>query len=247
LQLLSTGAYQEDCLQLCATYSGPDSLELRLEPGLRFNSINDQEQDLLLTSAPTLQFGKSQEIRLMLRAFCCQASLRTPASGGRYELATQQDSSLKTLARFLYKRRFPSSVTQQAIWVLSDRKSLGTIPDSTEALQSLRILLSRLSGQKIPWYQLETVSGQWTNGHLYQYPKSLRATVLVNHQQSDFVQLQILNEAGLPCVKILRHWLKAGQGLPYALEIPLKGLSAGKYKVILEGKEGVLYQEVFEV
>lgn len=247
LQLLSTGAHQEDCLQLRATYVGPDSIEVQLEPGLRFNSINDQEQDLLLTAAPRLQLGRGQETRLMLRAFCCQASLRSPTNGARYELASKQDSSLQRLAKFLHHRRYVSSVTQQAIWVLSDHRSIATIPDSTESLHSLRVLLSRLSGQKIPWYHIESVNGQFQNGQLYQHSKSIHATVLVNHQQGDFVQLQILNQAGMPCVKILRHWLQAGQGLHYPLEIPLQGLSSGKYEVLLEGKEGVLYREVFEV
>jgi len=247
LQLISTGAHQENCLQLIVRYTGPDSLELRLQPGLRFNSLNDQEQDLLLTASPTLHLGKGVETRLMLRAFCCQASLRGPAIGGRYELAAKQDSSLKQLASYLFRRAYSTAITQQAIWVLSDGKPLAGIPDTSENLQSLRVLLAHLGGQKIPWYQLDYVSGQWRSGQLYQYPERLRARILLNNAQDDYVTLTVINSAGLPCGKILRHWLKPGLQQPYDLDIPLAGLTPGNYAVILQGKESVLYRGEFEV
>lgn len=247
LQLISTGAYQEDCLQLIAKYTGPDSIELRMQPGLRFNSLTETEQDLVLTAAPGMKMGKNTEVRMILRAFCCQASMRGPSRGGRYELAKQQDTSMQRLAGFLHHRRYNTPITQQAIWVLSDGRPLASIPDSTESLQSLRVLLSRLSGQKIPWYHLESVSGQYQSGHLYTYARSLTATVFVSNPQNDYVQLTILTAEGVPCVKILRHWLKAGENMPYELQIPLLGLAAGRYEVVLEGKGGELFREGFHL
>jgi hypothetical protein len=247
VKLIGTGAYQQDCLQLWIQNLGPDSLRLQLEAGTKFNSLTESEQDLLLTATPIIAMKAKGETRLMLRAFCCQASNRAPHSGGIYELASKQDSSLRKIARFMEPRNFAKDIVQHAIWTISDKHRLSSIPDSTEALQSLRVYLAQLSGQIIPWYHLDMRSGRSPSGRLWQSAKNLSATVIINNDKDEYVTLTVLDKDGLPCAKILQHWLKAGQQQRYTLEIPIASLAFGEYSIVLSTKTETLFRDKFVV
>lgn len=246
-KLIGTGAYQNECLQLCLHNLGKEALTISLEPGLKFNSLLDSEQDLLLTQSKSIILAAGKEQRMILTAFCCQASQRAPHAGGIYEVARHQDTSLKKLAQFMSPRHFNNNIVQHAIWTISDRHNVSCIPDSTEALQSLRIYLSELSGQKIPWYHMDLLSGRTASGRLWQAARKLTATIIINNDQEDYVTLTVIDKDGLACAKILKHWLKAGQQMRYELDIPIATLPWGEYSVVLETKTKTLFRDQFKV
>lgn len=247
LRVLSTGAYQEDCLQFFITNTGRNPLHLQLLPGMQFNSQTDAEQDLILTSTTDKTLAPGAKLVCIGKAYCFQASRSCPSTGGKYMLFEKQDTALCRLAEFLAKRDFARHINQNAIWTLSDRHSIAAIPDTSEALQSLRVLLSRLSNQAIPWYRTDYAHVRTTSGRIQLLPLRLTTTITISLSQASYITVQLLDEQGRPAGFILQHWQPAGTAMNYPISIATKNLQRGNYQLVLSTESETLFRQSIEV
>lgn len=247
VRILSTGAYQEDCLQFFISNKSPDSIEVNLLPGWQFNSTNENEQDLILTNATHRKLAPHTKLLLIAKAYCFQASNRAPSKGGRYEPAVTQDTSLRRVAEFIARRNFKPQINQAAIWTISNHHSIAAIPDTSEALQSLRYLLSRLSGQTIPWYHISYVHGLSASGNILKHPRNFSATVDFTLEQDTYITMTLLNDKLDTCGIILCHWQRGVGTVHYPVDVPLRNLEAGNYTLLVSSKDKTLYRNTFEI
>jgi hypothetical protein len=100
-----------------------------------------------------LSGGASRTV--LCRAFCCEASGSGPRAGEGYRAGHQSPPKLTAVAEAVARGEYPDDEVQHAVWVLSDGYSIASMGalDST-ATDSLRLAVSRLSGQPAPLYSL---------------------------------------------------------------------------------------------
>jgi hypothetical protein len=135
IKINATGGHVDRCVNVRLTNNTNKPITLYLEPGLVFDSEDNNLQNLITTQ--TEQFvllpGKS-ETRLV-NAFCMQAHHLTPVSGANYSYSGFADSNLLKVCSFIDVNDINGELAQQAIWVISDKNELESISAGTPELK----------------------------------------------------------------------------------------------------------------
>lgn len=244
----SLGGYQGFCVKMNLKNLTSDSLIVIVEAGRRLNSLDDKNQDILITQQEIIAMMKLQERTFNVKGYCCQANNHSPFAGAKYDVNKLADSNLVSLARYLNTSKFESDVEQQAIWAVSDKKSSANIASVNDSLLlPLKQLVANLKGEKLPWYSLITKTVLYAGGDMKTYPLYLRGKLNYSNDKEDYVSLYVFDESGLPVCEIKSQWLLPCVNKDYELNIPVKGLAKGKYSIELKTPEKQLAKQEFEI
>jgi hypothetical protein len=243
----SNGLYKGQCMLLQIQNLSSDSILILAKAGQRFISKNDKEQDILIVKDERMLLAKKEKKTFFVKGYCCQASHKTPTNAAKYQLPQSTDKKLEKLALYLNSKVFCPDIEQQAVWVVSDNHAVSFIPDSSEALQSLRYLVANLSGQKIPWYSIEKHTYVTASGIIKTVPLFLCGTLTYSSAKNNYITCKVLSEDGLPVAEIKSQWLSAGLDQKYKVRIPVKHLKKGEYTVHLCSSENTLAMHNFEI
>lgn len=244
----SLGGYQGYCMNLNLASLSPDSLIVLVEAGRRFNSVDDQNQDILVVKEELILLGKFENKWTAVKGYCCQANNHSPAQNAKYDINTLADSGLVTLARYLSVSKFDSHVEQQAIWAISDKKPTANITDRKDSLAlPLRKLVAGLKGEPVPWYTIISKTFVYSSGAMENFPQLLRGKLNYANDKDNYVTLFILDKTGKEVCLLKSQWLKATTNEEYDLNVPVKGLAKGKYVIGLRTAEKELAKREFEI
>lgn len=146
------GGHSGWCVQMKITNKHNDSLYVDIEAGRRLNSVNDEEQDILVAKEQIVKIKAKESKTINVFGFCCQASNHSPGKESKFSVGKMADSSLVALAEFCNKNKFSENDIQNSVWCVSDNHSVAGIPANNEPL---REFVADLTKQEIPWYQKE--------------------------------------------------------------------------------------------
>jgi hypothetical protein len=157
-------------------------LRTRIPIGWRFTSVDPGVQDLLVVQEELLAIGVGGTKTVTCRAFCCKASASVPPTGNAYRSGRQADAKLTQLARAIAAGSYADHTVQSAVWVLSDRRSIAGMGAAEDnASDTLRHVVSRLSGQPVPRYSLRYAHDpqQACSGRPERISRTMRITTAV--------------------------------------------------------------------
>ncbi|MBA3706670.1 MAG: hypothetical protein H0W84_12445, partial [Bacteroidetes bacterium] len=130
LVIKSRGGYTGDVIEMKLQNNSSQKLDLNIEAGRRLDSKISTEQDILVTQSQDFFVNAKQTRTLMVYGMCCQAHNSCPRNNSDYSIGKLADSNLVKLANFIDKNKYYTNFTaQQAVWVVSDNKSLASITD----------------------------------------------------------------------------------------------------------------------
>lgn len=244
---VSLGGYQDYCINMHLMNLSSDSLIVIIEAGRRLNSLDEKDQDILVTKEAIIVLKKQEEKWVPLFGFCCQANNHSPKKNAKYDVSRMGDSNLVRLAGFLNSGKFDNHVTQQAIWAISDNQSSAQVTSKNDsALFPLRRLVCALKGEQLPWYTIKSQTMVYTSGAMINFPVELNGKLHYKNDKESYTTLHVLNSKGVEVCKIIKQWTQAGEA-DYDLSIPLKGLTKGKYTIELKSQEKDLAKQQFEI
>jgi hypothetical protein len=247
-QVKSLGGYRGRCIQMTLKNLGQDSLIIFVEAGRRLNSVNDKQQDILITAQQTIVLRKLESKSFAVEGFCCQASNHSPIKDAAYTINKMADSSLVKLACFLNENKTDPHLAQQAIWSISDNKPVSCISSIWDTVPSdIKTLVCVLKGAKMPWYSLITKTFVYSNGAMQTSPVWLRGQLIFDNDKKCYTTMHVVDENGFEVCHIIQQWSYPGAAQAYSLNIPLRGLPKGKYKVELISNEKQLAVREFEI
>ncbi len=154
LSLSSLGNSSSECVKLEMTNHSRRDIILHVDPGIRLASANEHEQDILLTKPIDVLVKSGSSEMTELVGFCCQSSNATPSEGALFTLADNTNEELNQVARYVADNDFSPSMSQAAIWSISDHHSLAGIYATSEDAR-LREFCADLRGEEAPWYSIE--------------------------------------------------------------------------------------------
>lgn len=133
--------------------SGP--VHTSIPVGWVFTSREPEVQDLIVTREEVLAMSGGTTGTVTCRAFCCEASGTGPSEGEVYRAGHPANAKLTAVAQAIARGEYTDDIAQHAVWVLSDANDIASLGamDST-ANDSLRLVVSRLSGQPAPLYSM---------------------------------------------------------------------------------------------
>jgi hypothetical protein len=200
LSIKGKGGYTGDVIELKVQSLVSQKLDLKLEAGRRLDSKKEDEQDILVTQAQQFALNGGQNKTLNVTGMCCQAHNHAPSVKSYYAVGKMADSNLVKLAAYIDKNHYYTNYSaQQAVWVVSDDNSLGSIcDDEKEIRDSLRGFVSKLTGKKIPPYTISYQGGDDGSAMgratriegLFEYdlPMNCHATMFICNERGETVQ-----------------------------------------------------------
>jgi hypothetical protein len=244
---LSAGGYQDYCMNMNLKNLSDDSLIVIVEAGRRLNSLEESDQDILITHEEIIVLKKHEDKWFKVKGFCCQANNHSPRLNAKYHVNTLADSGLVTLARYLSSGTFDAHVAQQAVWAISDKKPTAQIADQNDSLLlPLRQLVSAIKGEPLPWFSIISKTYVFPSGTMVNYPQYLRGKLNYSNDKDCYTTLHVLDERGIEVCQIIKQWTLTGNR-DLNLNIPVKGLAKGKYTVELKTENKELAKREFEI
>lgn len=244
---LSLGGYQDYCMKLHLKNLINDSLVITVEAGRRFNSLDEKDQDILITREEIIVLKKLEDKWVPVKGYCCQANNHSPSANSKYDVNKLADSNLVMLARFMNTRNFDGHVTQQAIWAISDGRPTAQITSKNDTLVlPLRELVAGIKGEPLPWYTIISKTMVYPSGAMETFPLWLKGKLNYTNDKECYTTLHVLNSKGIEVCQIVKQWTSVGTK-DYPLNIPVAGLDRGKYTVELKSTDKQLAAKEFEI
>ena len=244
----STGGYQGFCIQMELKNMANDSLIILLEAGRRLNSMDDRQQDILVTQEQFISLKKLETKSFPVKGYCCQASMSVPQTGALYSANKMGDENLIKLAKYINAFKSESSVEQHAVWALSDNRPISMIASAKDStLSGLQLLVGQLKGEKIPWYSLISATHVFPSGNMQTKVLWLRGQLEYNNDKTRYTTLHVLNNKGEEVCRIVQQWSHPGLGQKYYLNLPVKDLIKGRYTVELKSDSTLLAIKEFDM
>ncbi|MBL0126700.1 MAG: hypothetical protein IPP83_04410 [Flavobacteriales bacterium] len=156
LKPVGLGGHSGECLKVEVRNRSTGPIQTSIPVGWVFTSQEPEVQDLIVVREEVIALGGGASRSVTCRAFCCEASGTGPDVGEAYRNGRPASEKLTAVAMAVARGDFPNGIAQNAIWVLSDGndiESMGAM-DST-AQDTLRLAVSRISGQPVPLYSLK--------------------------------------------------------------------------------------------
>ena len=149
------GGHDGECVKVTVQNRGGGRVSTSIPVGWRLVSVNPEVQDLLVVREELVALAGGASVTVVCRAFCCEASGTGPSEGERYKGGHQASEALTAVARAIASGGHPDEAAQHAIWVLSDGHSIaGMGAMDSSRVDSLRLIVSRLSGQPPPRFSM---------------------------------------------------------------------------------------------
>ena len=244
----SLGGYQGYCIKMELKNLSNDSLIIVVEAGRRLNSMDEKNQDILITREEIIAMKKQENRSFDVKGYCCQSNNHAPTPGSKYDVNKMADNNLVSVANYLSLSKLDADIEQQAIWAISDNKPTANVASVNDSLLlPLKQLVANLKGEKLPWYSMITKTVLFGGGTMQTYPLYLRGKLNYSNDKEDYVSLYVFDEKGLPVCEIKSQWLVPCSNKDYNLNIPVKGLAKGKYTIELKTPEKQLAKQEFEI
>jgi len=244
----SLGGHQGFCIQMSLTNLGKDSLVIEVEAGRRLNSVDDGEQDILVTRESFIALKGHENKSFKVNGYCCQASKRSPAKGSKYAVYAMADEKLVKLAKLLNRTNPDPGEAQTAIWAISDNWHASMIVSQRDTSSLvLRKFVCETKGDSLPWYSVFSKTYVYPNGVMKTWPLWLRGQLVYDCGETSYTTLHVLDEKGMEVCQIVQQWSYPGRSQVYKLNIPVRGLAKGKYLIELRSDKMVLDKRQFEI
>ena len=149
-QAKSLGGYQGFCIKMELKNLSNDSIIIVVEAGRRLNSVDDKNQDILITHEEIIALQKFENKYFDVKGYCCQASNHSPSAGSKYDVNKMADANLVLVAQYLNSCNLETNTEQQAIWAISDNKPTANVASAKDSLLlPLKQLVANLKGEKL--------------------------------------------------------------------------------------------------
>jgi hypothetical protein len=224
-----------------------DSLKIIVPAGWRMNSVKEEYQDILVTQEQILAMGKRQEKTFEIKGYCCEADHAGPSKGLKYEQGKLADANLVLVATYPNATKLDENTQQYAVWAVSNNKPTANIVGKNDSLtQDLRHFVAKIKGEPIPWYTLQKRVRINAYGEINEHPLQLKAKVNYNVEKEVYAYFYVLDSLGNKVANITGQWLHPGNH-DYDVNVSVRGLQKGKYKIVLAAENTHFIEKEFEI
>lgn len=242
-KIKGTGTHQGKCLNLQLESSFPDSLWLILEAGCRLDSKNEFEQDILVTQEQIFVLGGFQKANTKITGYCCQATNSSPQRNADFTFGKPTDKNLVLIARYLNAHPADEHTTQSAVWCVSNKKPLASIP---KIHNDLREFVSSITGEQLPWYEVEYNTSA-NNVAASQQAKKVFGYVDYKLKQEGKLQIELRDSKGRLIMNISNQKFVTAGEHDFWFEMQVSHYPKGKYYLHFLSDNGEVTKKEFQI
>lgn len=224
------GDHGGECVKVTVQNRSGGRVTTSIPVGWRLVSVTPEVQDLLVVREELLAVAGGASVSVVCRAFCCEASGTGPTAGERYRGGHQASEALTRVAQAIASDNHPDDAAQHAIWVLSDGHSIaGMGAMDSSRVDSLRLVVSRLSGQQPPRYSMRFAEepGRVCSGR----PEAISRALVYDVPAGTVFHAVVVDRQGRVLQVLEDHaWLEPGRHR-MAFDVVVLGWPPGTYAI----------------
>lgn len=249
VKIKSVGTYQGESTVMEIKNLTKNNLTIDIEPGRKLLADEDPYQNLLVVKQEQFFVSAGKSVSKKITGYCCESSDSGPKNGLGYKPNKLADSNLVKLSRYINNNYTQLNTTsiQQAIWAISNNHATAAIGTNSEKEMSLKNLVSTLKNEPIPWYIIKQKIYQTGDGRIHLVNDSLLGKMAYSNNEWCYSKLNIYDTKDNAVLISIGNWLKPGRNAIYDVALPIKNLSAGKYKLTLENDKQIFTQKDIQI
>ena len=249
VNIVSLGSYQGESVIMEIKNLSTKPLRINVEPGRVLKAPDDKYQNLLIVQGRQFIMKPNGSSAERLNAFCCESNDAGPAQNLKYKPHQLADSSLVKLASYVHtnKSSLGTNSIQQAIWAISNKHATAAITISNEKELNMKHLVAQLKNEPVPWYIIKQKVYQLQNGRIHLVNDTLEGKMAYTSSGWTYSKLNIYDPKDNGVLISIGSWLKPGINNTYPVNIDVKKLPKGKYKLTLEDEKQIFTQKDIEI
>lgn len=230
---VSNGGYSEESVQLDVQNLSSSKLIINIPAGTLYHPSNDGEQTLLQVENEMLALQPKSNANLLVDAFCTESSDSSPSSGDKMKIDFTKNEGLLGLIKFSKGKHIASSEIQDAVWTITDARSISHIERNNEDTKSLREYVAQLTGQEDTWYEAPEQITIDEDGRFNFETVVIDGEIKFNCQKGDPIFEDIIGPDGEVMISGGQIHTALGSMVTYQFTIKVKGWPKGDYSVKL--------------
>lgn len=256
VKLSGKGGHSGNCLTLDIQNLKQSEMQIAFDAGRRFNSNNDEEQDLLMVRDQVITLKAGEKKKVDLSGFCCQLSNHSPSNGSGFSLGKPAEDKLLKLARFISSKAIPDHIVQEAVWCISDGQDPSNISvmeteSRNEKIQNniseLRKFVCDLTGKEDPWYSTPQKRVETPERLIEPNPVEVYGAIKYEVKSSTVINSELQDESGRTIFAMPGKNVMDKGTWDYNFHLKVEGFPKGKYHVILKAGATQIMDKEFTI
>jgi len=246
LNINASGGHSENCIALKVHNTSNAPLDLKLEPGVILDNLDEHQQDIIVVKTLKMKLKSNQILDTTAYGFCCQSRNSSPHKGQKFKLGKRADSLMVKLCRYIDTHKIEPSKAQSAVWTVSNNHKLATIgsPKDT-SIAALVKICNEVRQEPLPWFY---VGYSNMPGIVF---SNIPCNVVLNFEytkKSDKqLTIAIYDRAGHKVKTLLANSYAEAGKKSFHFDFDVVNWSAGKYSLKVKEWEQEPFVKTFEI
>ena len=242
----SNGNYSDESVDYIISNNTNQTITIKIPSGTLFHPKDSSEQTLVQIQENILTLKSKEKIEGTINAFCTESNDNCPTSDDTMTLGENKNEQLDSLLQHLRNNKINSSQYQQAIWCVTDGKSVSNIVNNGHSSE-LREYVSELTGQENTWYSTPQNVRVNSNGSIVSTTKTITGEISFLCKKGTQVFQDVHDGTGQKLISTEPYRTIRDGNITYTFTIKVKGWEEGDYYVRLHDGRREIKKYSFQI
>ena len=227
----SIGRHEGKSISIKLKNNTSSNLRVKIPAGTLFHPEDDGEQTLIHLEENFIALKPKGEYKGFLAGFCTESKDRCPTDGSGMSIAANANPKFTKLSDYLKGKKISKSVYQDAVWAISDGKSVANIDAINPATVELKKFVANLTGQKNTWYSSPQSRHVDESGNIVQETVIIKGKLEFDCKKNAKVRQDIYKENGESVFVSEKYMTAVVPHITYKFTLRVRGWEKGKYYI----------------
>ena len=231
VKFLSNGKYSGTSIIAQIKNSNRSKIKLTIPAGTLYHPEDNGEQSLIQLEDVYLTLLPSSSETTSIAAFCSEANDRSPSSNSTMQIGKSKDPSLLKMITYLKKNSVNKESYQDAVWAISDKKSVSNIVADDSSTRAFRTFIATITNQKDTWFTSPQHVQVDNQGNFIYETVNIAGKISFDCSKGDKVRQDIYHSNGEPVFVSEKYMTAQTNHVNYSFRLKVKGWEKGEYYI----------------
>lgn len=245
--ITSSGKYSGNCVNIELTNNTNSPLKIIAEGGTKFHPEDEGEQTLIQIEENVIALKPRASYSGKLAAFCTEASDRCPSESSTMTLSKNTNTKFSKLITYLKGKRIPKTTYQDAVWAISDNKSISNISNENAEANNFRTYMAELTGQKNTWFSSPQNVQVDSQGNFNYETVNINGELEFDCTRGAKVRQDVMKANGEPMFESEKTMTAQTTHIRYRFRMSVRGWETGDYYIKIHDGNNTLAKYEFSI
>lgn len=245
--ITSTGNYSGNCINIKLINNTNSPLTIIAEGGTKYHTDDDGEQTLIQIEENVIALKPHATYSGKLAAFCTEASDRCPSENSTMVLSKNTNVKFDNLIHYLKGKHIPKTTYQDAVWAISDNKSISNISNENIEAQNFRTYMAELTGQKNTWFASPQNVHVDDQGNFNYETVNINGELEFDCAKGAKVRQDVMKSNGEPMFESEKTMTAQTTHIRYKFRMSVRGWELGEYYIKIHDGTNTLAKYEFSI